>query len=219
MGGCKQCTQLDGMFNDELIVDNPTFVKQGDRVNIIATVNFGIGTYNNSILCFYENGTLVLTETMGSHILGGSETRTYSRIMGSSDLHYNVSLIMSDILGDWCDNFSVFTVTSLPPTYSCINNRCVVDPNSNDTYDMCVAKGCAPPTSTKYNCVAGVCQGPYATGTHDSLSACTASGCKAPPGGGACGTGKVSLFGQCYKTSDLAIVAVGVGALILLMRK
>lgn len=67
--------------------------------------------------------------------------------------------------------------------------------------------------SPNYECLAD------STGPYNTLEECL-SACKAPSGGGTtCPTGQTNLSGllpKCYKTSDIAIVGVGIGLLFMM---
>lgn len=200
--GCKQCTGLEGILGDQMTVTYPTYaVKSGDPVVIDVIVNFGAFTFEGSTLCFYENGVLVYTKSFGMYPMGGVGQATYSTTMGGSDLHYNVSLIMSQVVGsDLCDNFSIFIVkTAIPP---------VILP----TYD-CPGAGliCVKKTD--------------GTGKYSNLTDCINSGCKAPVGTGTgvtCPTGQTNLSGllpKCYPQSDVYIGFAGLAFLLYMIKK
>lgn len=58
-----------------------------------------------------------------------------------------------------------------------VTDSCASGAKTSPT-DSCVISASAGEIPTKYNCVDNVCDGPYLTGTYNSLTACRASGCE-----------------------------------------
>jgi len=80
--------------------------------------------------------------------------------------------------GGKVSNYCNVTVTAPPPPpekkYTCNTNYQCVESSTGMSLSDCQAT-CKPPTATKYNCVSGVCQGPFTSGTYNSSAECQAA--------------------------------------------
>lgn len=221
--GCKLCTSVEGFGQEvEMNVTYPYQAKDGENIVIRVTLTVGWLRDFAATLCIYESGTMKRSESIQfSSIYGQTITKDYTFPMNGRNLVFNISLMKPVLFGGYeCDSFQTFTIFHQTPTYSCVSNVCTIDPSSSDTYEMCRAKGCGGgvPPSDKYTCpgVGKTCV--KDSNSQYSYAECVAQGCTGA-GGGGCGTGKIGLFGQCYKTSDVAIVGGAVVLLFVMMRQ
>lgn len=175
-----------------------------------------------------DNGVCIYNEGIPWLNKGQSKIVSFQMIMPNKNLNLRISA-SSFVVGIFplpsywaCEDVREFSIQQQYIQYNCSQNMCVgpLQTGQFNSREECIASGCAPPTPTKYSCVSGVCKGPYAEGEFASYKGCTDSGCKpANGGGGACGTGKIGLFGSCYKTSDVAIAGGAVVLLFVMMRQ
>lgn len=206
-------------------------VKEGQTVTIsvdVTDISWLLGETVVIDVVDIDSGICVYTENFWLN-KGVTRVTSFQIIMPSRNLNLRISA-SSFVVGifplpsGWrCEDVRAFSISLQYTKYNCVSNQCV-GPLLTGTYNSreeCIAAGCAPPIATRYNCVSGVCRGPLQEGTYGSLTECTTSGCKVPGDGGGeeCGSGKIGLFGQCYKTSDVAIVGGAAVLLFVMMRQ